>query len=159
MAVERQREYETIYILRPTADDQVRSTTSERVKGIVTGAGGHVLTFDDWGSRRLSYRIKDPVDARYHEQGIYQYFRFLAPNDVVAEVERQLRILDTVISFLDDLQLTLVINGANIARAVTGKRPQLDRHPIAAEHSVFATPCARVAPASVHAAVARGCLT
>ncbi len=100
MAVERQREYETIYILRPTADDQVRSTTSERVKGIVTGAGGHVLTFDDWGSRRLSYRIKDPVDARYHEQGIYQYFRFLAPNDVVAEVERQLRILDTVIKYM-----------------------------------------------------------
>lgn len=100
MAVERQTEYETIYIMRPTADEDVRATARTRVENIIANSGGHLLTFNDWGSRRLAYRIRDRVEARYHEQGVYQYTRFLAPADVIAEIERNLRIMDSVLKFM-----------------------------------------------------------
>ena len=100
MPVERQREYETIYIMRPAIDEDHKSSAASRLKGIIEDQGGHILSFDDWGVRRLSYRIKDPVEARYYEQGLYQYLRFLAPNHVVAEIERNLGILDTVLKYM-----------------------------------------------------------
>lgn len=101
MAVKaRQTEYETIYIMTPTADEDVRASTRSRVEGIIADGGGHLLTFDDWGSRRLSYRIRDRSEGRYHEQGVYQYTRFLAPGEVIAEIERNLRNLDPVLKFM-----------------------------------------------------------
>jgi small subunit ribosomal protein S6 len=101
MPVERQREYETIYIMRPASEDDQKMQAADRLKGIIENEGGHILSFDDWGVRRLSYRIKDPVEnARYYEQGLYQYLRFLAPNHVVAEIERNLGILDTVLKYM-----------------------------------------------------------
>lgn len=99
MAETRQTEYETIYILRPSSADEDRTKTRDRVEGIVSDAGGHTIKFDDWGNRRLSYRIRDS-EQKYFEQGLYQYFRYLGPRDVVAEVERNLRLLDPVIKFM-----------------------------------------------------------
>lgn len=100
MAVERHREYETVYILRPSAGEDVAQKTRDRVEGIIQNAGGHVLRFDNWGSRKLAYHIKDKVEGVTMERGTYQYYRYIAPNDTVAEVERNLRILDSVIKFL-----------------------------------------------------------
>lgn len=100
MAVERQTEYETIYIMRPTADDDARGNVRARVEGIINNSSGHLLSFNDWGSRRLAYRIRDRVEARYYEQGVYQYTRFLAPADTIAEIERNLRIMDSVLKFM-----------------------------------------------------------
>lgn len=100
MAVVRQSEYETVYILRPGSPDADVSKTRERVEGIIENKGGHVLRFDDWGLRRLAYEMRDRTSATYHERGHYHYYRFLAPTDTVAEVERNLRILDPVMKFL-----------------------------------------------------------
>jgi|AP48_1055490.scaffolds.fasta_scaffold222756_1 small subunit ribosomal protein S6 len=100
MAVERQTEYETIYILRPNVGEDDKATARDRVTNIVADAGGHTLKFDDWGTRRLAYRIRDSVEAKHHEQGLYQYFRYLAHRDTVAEIERNLRILDPVIKYM-----------------------------------------------------------
>ena len=101
MAVkERQTEYETIYIMTPTSDEDVRASTRSRVENIIADGGGHLLSFDDWGSRRLAYRVRDRSEGRYHEQGVYQYTRFLAPGEVIAEIERNLRNLDPVLKFM-----------------------------------------------------------
>lgn len=100
MAAERQREYETVYIMRPGAGDADTQRTRERVEGIVENAGGHVLRFDDWGMRGTAYEIRDRTDATYHERGIYQYYRYMVPPSTVAEIERNLRILDPVLKYL-----------------------------------------------------------
>ncbi len=96
----RQTEYETIYILRPAIDEADKTKARERVEGIIEDAGGTTMRFDDWGRRRLSYRIRDAVEARYHEQGVYQYVRYLSTGDVPNEVERNLNILETVLKFM-----------------------------------------------------------
>ena len=100
MPVERQREYETIYIVRPDASEEDSSTISERVESIIENEGGHLLRHDDWGTRKLSYEIKDKTEGRKFEQGVYHYYRFMVPPGTVAEIERNLRLLDPVLKFL-----------------------------------------------------------
>lgn len=100
MVAERQREYETIYILRPGADEDDAAKARERVEQVLETEGGHLLRFDDWGLRKLAYEIRDRTESTYHERGKYQYYRYMAPNVTVAEIERNLRILDPVIKYM-----------------------------------------------------------
>lgn len=87
------REYETIFILRPdTANDGV-STVNTRLRGILDGMGGKVLKVDNWGKRKLAYEIRKQL------KGIYLYWRYLATSGVVEELERNLRMLDSVIRY------------------------------------------------------------
>lgn len=69
--------------------------------------------------RRATVRRVDPWSVL--KLSVIFYFCFLLVVmlglTVFWSVLLSIGILDTVISFLDDLQLTLVINGANIARA------------------------------------------
>ena len=88
-----QREYETIFILRgDTANDAVGSVNS-RLKGIVDHMGGKVLKVDNWGKRKLAYEVKKQL------KGIYLYWRYLATSGTVEEIERNLRMLDSVIRY------------------------------------------------------------
>ena len=87
------REYETVYILKPdTAQDEI-SQMNARVRQILESMGGKLLDLDNWGKRKLAYEIKKQL------KGIYMYWRYLAPSGVVEEVQRNLRMLDTVIRY------------------------------------------------------------
>ncbi|MCA9677361.1 MAG: 30S ribosomal protein S6 [Kofleriaceae bacterium] len=88
------REYETTYILRPnTANDGVAEINT-RVKGIIEGMGGTIVKVDNWGKRRLAYEVAK------ERKGIYLYWLYLAQPGVVEEIERNLRMLDTVIRYM-----------------------------------------------------------
>jgi small subunit ribosomal protein S6 len=99
MAKQLQREYETIFILSPSADGEARERAVERVEGIIENSGGHILKLDEWGSRELAYQISDK-DGNRHDSGLYHYCRYIAPSDSIAELERNLRILDQVLKYL-----------------------------------------------------------
>ena len=88
------RHYETTYILAPDTTPEDRQKISDRVSGIIESFQGEIRRIDDWGKRRLAYPIGK------HSSGLYIYNRFVAAGDVVAELERQLRIADGVIKFL-----------------------------------------------------------
>jgi small subunit ribosomal protein S6 len=100
MQVERQREYETIYILRPNVDEQDVEKTIDRIGTVLEANGGHKLRFDEWGMRRLAYEIRDRTMGQYHDRGVFHYCRFLAPPAAVAEIERNLRIIEPVLKFM-----------------------------------------------------------
>lgn len=100
MPVERQREYETIYILRPEANEEEVTRIRSRVEGVIEQAGGHVLKFDDWGQRKLAYEIRDKGESRRYERGMYQYYRYLVAGETVNELERNLSIQDVVLKYL-----------------------------------------------------------
>ena len=88
------REYETIYILNPdTLNDKVADVNS-KLKGIIEDQGGRVLKVDNWGKRRLSYEIAK------QRKGIYLYWQYLGNPDIVAEFERNMRMLDSVIRYM-----------------------------------------------------------
>lgn len=100
MPVERQREYETIYIVRPDAAEEDIAAIRERVEGVIDNQGGHKIRFDDWGPRRLAYIIRDSSDGRKFERGHYQYYRYLVPSGAVKELERNLKLQDNVLKYL-----------------------------------------------------------
>jgi small subunit ribosomal protein S6 len=88
-----QREYETIYILGPEAATENIQEINGRVRKIIEDGGGKVLRLDNWGKRKLAYEIKK------HLKGIYLYWLYLGEADLVAELERNLRMLDMVIRY------------------------------------------------------------
>lgn len=89
-----QREYETIYIVRPNQTNDQVSELNQKVKGIIENNGGKVLKVDNWGKRKLAYEVQK------ERRGIYLYWQYLANPDLITEFERQLRLTDSVIRHL-----------------------------------------------------------
>jgi small subunit ribosomal protein S6 len=87
------REYETIYILRPTVKADEAAKVADRMVEVIDRLGGKITQVDNWGSRKLAYKI-----AKF-SRGIYVYVKYVGFSDVVAEIERNLRLLEPVIRF------------------------------------------------------------
>ena len=88
-----QREFETIFILRPDTNQDGIQLVNTRVKGVIEQLGGRVIKLDNWGKRKLAYEVKKQL------KGIYLYWQYLGTPGVVEEIERNLRMLDTVIRY------------------------------------------------------------
>ena len=85
------REYEVMLILEPEADESVVGSVSDRITGVISGAGGSIAKVDRWGKRRLAYEI----DKR--TEGYYLVTQFTAEPTVVSELERVLALSDGVV--------------------------------------------------------------
>ncbi|MBQ8035600.1 MAG: 30S ribosomal protein S6 [Proteobacteria bacterium] len=88
------REYETVFILRSDVLDEDRNKVLTRMSNIIEKLDGHILMQEEWGKRKLAYKIQKSA------YGIYFYIRYLGYNDMVAEIERNLRILEPVIKYM-----------------------------------------------------------
>lgn len=88
------RNYEAMYILRPTLEQEAVKELVEKFQNVVTKNGGEVDEVKEMGKRRLAYEIK------YINEGFYFLMKFHSPQDVVAELERNLKIADGVLRFL-----------------------------------------------------------
>src|SRR5262245_32337368 len=89
----RKREYETIYILRPDSTTDVIAQVNQKVRGVIEAGGGTLLKIDNWGKRKLAYEVKKQL------KGIYLFFSYLGTAGLVEEVERNLRLTDSVIRY------------------------------------------------------------
>lgn len=87
------REYETIYILRPDVDNEKAEQIVARLKDVVSRLDGTLTKLDNWGKRKLAYPIQK------NSRGIFVYLKYVGFNDLVAELERNLRLLDEVVRF------------------------------------------------------------
>lgn len=88
------RPYETMYILRPDLADQDADASINKYQAFLTERGADKLTIKHLGKRRLAYEIKK------HKEGIYIQMNYMADPQVIAELERSMRISDEVIRFL-----------------------------------------------------------
>ena len=88
------RKYETIFILQPDlAEDDVKLVT-DKVQDVVASYKGDFHRLDDWGTRKLAYAI------RKFPRGRYYYLRFDGGAQLVAELERRLRLDEKVLRYL-----------------------------------------------------------
>ena len=87
------REYETIYILRPDISNDAAEKVVERAKDVIARLDGTLTKLDNWGKRKLAYPIQK------NTRGIFVYLKYVGFNDLVAELERNLRLLDEVVRF------------------------------------------------------------
>lgn len=90
----RLREYETIFLVKPDLTDDNVDKLKDRVRGIVSREGGRVIRFTVWGKKKTMYPIaKQP-------RAIYVHTHYLGGQNLVAEVERNLRNIDEVTRYL-----------------------------------------------------------
>ena len=89
----RKREYETTYILRPDVSNDGIAAVNGKIRGVIETGGGSLLKVDNWGRRKLAYEVKK------HLKGVYLFFNYIGPSGLVEEVERNLRLTDTVIRY------------------------------------------------------------
>jgi small subunit ribosomal protein S6 len=84
-------------VLAPTVSEEGLPEAIERVSGYVTSQGGEVTSTvneNPWGRRRLAYPIND------HRDAFYVLYRFTANPDAVLEIEREIKLDETVIRYL-----------------------------------------------------------
>ena len=87
------REYETIFILRPDTNQEGITLVNQKVRQVIDSMSGKTLKLDNWGKRKLAYEIKKQL------KGIYMYWQYLGTSGMVEEIERNLRMLDSVIRY------------------------------------------------------------
>jgi small subunit ribosomal protein S6 len=92
-AHKRAREYETIYVLRQDVDPDGADKVAGRVAEVVARENGKLVKVETWGRRKLAYTVAK------QKRGVYYYLKYLGGGAVVSELERNLRMLDTVVKF------------------------------------------------------------
>lgn len=86
--------YEHVFIARQDiSPQQVEALTADVAKVIETN-GGKVIKTENWGLRTLTYKI------RKNRKGHYVHLNIDAPTNLVAELERNLRINEDVLRYL-----------------------------------------------------------
>jgi small subunit ribosomal protein S6 len=103
------QEYETVFILDPGLDENQVNDEVEKTSGLISNNGGHVVEVQRWGRKRLAYEIKKKRD------GVYTMIRHESSGDVVRELERRLRLNDSV------LRVMTVIAGPQWEQPVEGE--------------------------------------
>ena len=84
------KNYETIFIIKPTVEEEGVKALTEKFKAIVA-ANGEITSVDEWGKRKLAYLIED------FAEGTYIYMKYAAGNDVPKELDRVFNINEDVI--------------------------------------------------------------
>ncbi|HMD39377.1 MAG TPA: 30S ribosomal protein S6 [Candidatus Acidoferrum sp.] len=120
--MEQERLYDLIFIARP-------ATPEDEIKKVITGIehtcaekGGKIEKTEHWGTRKLAYRVAK------HREGIYVYQQIRTSHaELIAELERRLRVQDVVIKYLtvrldEDLKRQKKLGGKRELRAA--RRPR-----------------------------------
>ncbi len=107
--------YETTFILEPGLDETRVNEEIEKVSGWIRDLNGEVIEVQRWGKRRLAYEINRKRD------GIYTLVLYQGGGPLVKEIERRLRLNESVMRALTVLhippELTLGVPEAEAAAA------------------------------------------
>lgn len=84
------RKYELMYIIRSSEEQEAVEALTNKFQAVINN-GGVVLKHEVLGKRRLAYEINKLRD------GIYVLVHFEATKEIIAELDRVIRIADEVI--------------------------------------------------------------
>jgi small subunit ribosomal protein S6 len=88
------RTYEVAFIAAPNTAEDDLSKLNSQIEQIVADRGGKITKVDNWGRRKLAYRIGK------FDEGIYTFVYVEGSGQELAEVERRLRVTDFIIRYL-----------------------------------------------------------
>ncbi len=89
------RKFETLVLLSPELSSDRRDAVLESLKDCVERSGGQMEEIERWGMRDLAYPVRKQM------RGFYARLVYTGPNALVAELERNIRIIaDSVFKFL-----------------------------------------------------------
>ncbi|HKR14716.1 MAG TPA: 30S ribosomal protein S6 [Pyrinomonadaceae bacterium] len=87
------RQYEVVFIVDPTADEEVQKLT-DGFSQIVTDQGGVIVKAETMGKRQLAYEID------HHKDGTFVLLEIEGSGREIAELERRMRVNDRVLRYL-----------------------------------------------------------
>ena len=87
-------QYEVMYVIDTAIDEAARTALINRFSDLVVKNGGNVDRVDEWGKRRLAYAIN------YKTEGYYVLMYITAPSELPRELERNMKINDSVLRYL-----------------------------------------------------------
>lgn len=88
------RIYEELFIVKPDVEEADYTQFYKGLEELITSSGGTMEKTEIWGKRKLAYEVKG------YAEGVYILMVFSAPNSLVREIERRLRVADMVIKYL-----------------------------------------------------------
>ena len=86
--------YELLYIIDNEISDEAKEAVVAKISAVITDNGGTIDGGDKWGTRKLAYPIN------YTTGGYYVLVNFTAQATLPSELERVMRITDSVVRFL-----------------------------------------------------------
>lgn len=87
------RHYEVALVLHPDLETEL-DTVLKKVETIITDLGGKIVKKDNWGKRKLAYKIKK------QDWGIYVFYEINLEPTQTRELDTKLRITEEVIRYL-----------------------------------------------------------
>lgn len=88
------RVYEMMYIAEPDAADDHIGKLNDAITKLIEDQGGSVVKVEDMGRRRLAYKIKKYTEGRY------VLFEIEGSGKEIAELERRMRVNDTIFRYI-----------------------------------------------------------
>jgi small subunit ribosomal protein S6 len=89
-----ERYYDLVFIVRPATPEEEIKKVLTVIEHTVAEKGGKIEKTEHWGTRKLAYRVAK------HREGIYVHQEIRTNHgELIAELERRLRVQDTVIKY------------------------------------------------------------
>jgi len=88
------RRYESVWVVNGDLPDEEVKSAIDKFSNIISSQGGTLVGLDEWGRRKLSYKIQGTI------RGYYVLADFAGSSETVKELERNYRIDDRIIRFL-----------------------------------------------------------
>ena len=85
------REYEIMFIVRPTLSEEDTKKVIENFKNIITNHGATITGETDMGQRELAYPIKKEIS------GFYYVLTVEASHEAIAEFDRKARLNENIL--------------------------------------------------------------
>jgi len=89
------RHYEMVYIINPTLEAESLKEVVDKFSDIVNKLKGTIIEVNEWGKRKLAYEIKK------FDKGYYILLDFCGLPAVVKELERNLKLDDRILKYLN----------------------------------------------------------
>jgi small subunit ribosomal protein S6 len=138
------RAYETIFIVHPDLVDEEAKALTERMKGVIENLDGELIKVEEWGRRKLAYKLKKLT------RGSYVLIRFKGNGEILAELERNLRLSDGVLKYqsvkLDEKTLETKRPVEEMGPPPEVVSPEVEKSPEQTEPPKEAEPAGEVKP-------------
>ena len=92
--METQRQYEVVFIVDPTAEEDEVTRLTDSFKQIVTDQGGVITKSESMGKRQLAYEIL------HKTEGSFWLLEIEGSGHELAELERRMRVNDRIIRYI-----------------------------------------------------------
>jgi len=130
------RHYESVWVVHGDLPDEEVKSAIDKFRKIITSQGGVLFKLEEWGRRKLAYKIDGTL------RGYYILMDFAGTPTTVRELERNYRIDDRVIRYLTVKKADKVDVAARqaeiAAQAQAAPAPEAEAPPAAAEEAAEA---------------------